>query len=251
MNQHDDVTRSTNGSRLSRASIPGRAPYHRFAVTLARSGTLMRLFLSNSTTSPRPGATSPGRPTTSVPRRPEQLLFDHTPSESPGQRQRRCPAQARQRDRCPPSRSSPAIPDTVTTITGVAATGLDSLPGADEAGPRSTRHPCPDALPDTPAPDSRPPPTCKTLTCPDRHQHRRCPHKRDTVTPWKPDLHSHRSHPRQRFPADPGTDTAGPARAGLPRSAGRPDSRQEGSSARTPRATGAPFICRAIPTATG
>jgi hypothetical protein len=42
--------------------------------------------------------------------------------------------------------------------------------------------------------------------------------------------------PRQRFPGDPGTGAAGPVRAVLPLSAGRPDSREEGS-ARTPRAT--------------
>jgi hypothetical protein len=47
--------------------------------------------------------------------------------------------------------------------------------------------------------------------------------------------------PPPRFPADPGTGTAGPVRAVPPRSAGRPDSREEGSGARTPRATGAPL----------
>jgi hypothetical protein len=65
-------------------------------------------------------------------------------------------------------------------------------------------------------------------------------HAPDTVPPWKSDLHGHLSHPRQRFPGEPGTGTAGPGRAGPPRSAGRPDSREEGSGARTPRATGAP-----------
>ena len=45
---------------------------------------------------------------------------------------------------------------------------------------------------------------------------------------------------RQRFPGEPGTGTAGPVRPVLPRSAGRPNSREEGSGAKTPRATGAP-----------
>ena len=180
VNHHGHATRSTNGRRLSRASIPGCAachltqdrggmvagtfqcrpcrptatrglsvPFHdpttpasrrssrlaRFAATLARSGTLMKLFLSNSTTSPRSGATSPGHPTAPVPRRSKKLFPKHTPAEIPGQRQRRCPAQAHQHDRCLPSRFSSAIPDAVTTITGVAATSLDLLPGAGEAGP--------------------------------------------------------------------------------------------------------------------
>ena len=42
---------------------------------------------------------------------------------------------------------------------------------------------------------------------------------------------------RQRFPGDPGTGTAGSIHAVLPRSAGRPDSREEGSSAGPPWAT--------------
>ena len=93
---------------------------------------------------------------------------------------------------------------------------------------------CPTAVLD-PAGHATDPPACRS----------RCPYSpgrtcADTVPPWKSDLHGHLSHPRQRFPGEPGTGTAGPGRAGPPRSAGRPDSREEGSGARTPRATGAP-----------
>ena len=60
----------------------------------------------------------------------------------------------------------------------------------------------------------------------------------DTVTPWE--IRSARPlfTPPPRFPADPETGTARPVRAVPPRSAGSPDSREEGSGARTPRATG-------------
>jgi len=47
---------------------------------------------------------------------------------------------------------------------------------------------------------------------------------------WKSDLHGHRSHPRQRLPGEPGTGTAGPVRAVLPRSSGKPDSPEEGAA---------------------
>jgi hypothetical protein len=97
-------------------------PPSRLAVTHARSGTFMRLFLGNSTASPRSGATSPDSPTATVPRRSEQLLLNNTLSEPPGQRQRRCHPQARQ---APPAAFQPAIPDAVTTVTGIAAAGLD------------------------------------------------------------------------------------------------------------------------------
>src|SRR5258708_31764799 len=52
---------------------------------------------------------------------------------------------------------------------------------------------------------------------------------------------------RQRFPGDPGTGKAGPVRAVLPRSAGRPESREDGSGARTPRATGPPHYLPSHP----
>ena len=75
------------------------------------------------------------------------------------------------------------------------------------------------------------PPACRS----------RCPysparHAPDTVTSWKSDPHGHRSHPAKDSPAIPGAVRQDPVRAVLPLSAGRPDSREEGS-ARTPRAT--------------
>jgi hypothetical protein len=77
------------------------------------------------------------------------------------------------------------------------------------------------------------------------------PHmRRIVVPPWKSALHDHRSQPAKDSRASPGqygrTGPHGPTTV-PPLSAHRPDFPEEGSGAKTPRATGAPYYMTSHP----
>lgn len=118
----------------------------RLAVADARPATLMRLFLGNSTTSPRSGVTSRTAPTTTVPRRSEQpLLLTIRSANHPGNGSALVPPQARQRDRRLPSRFT--LPSRMRSRPSQATQRLawTCSPAQPRSGPRATWHPCPEA----------------------------------------------------------------------------------------------------------
>ena len=85
-----------------RSSLAGR-----FAVTHARSGWLIKLFLGNPYHATKVWSDVPDRPGPKRAQAINQLLLDHTLSEPPGQRQRRSPWSQRLAQTCSPAQPRP------------------------------------------------------------------------------------------------------------------------------------------------